>query len=313
MATRGTTCLSELQNDLLETVYWHRLMSTLQLHELHSPRTSVRTTQRTLAGLRAGGYLDKVLARPPAPLGLGFVTDRGARAVEAGGTERAHRRMVLSPDIARGRLQAHTLAVNDVGLCFVRAARAQGHECGPLAWRHEVAHPTAERPHGGELLVADALLSYEIHRPGTSHVLIQRFIELDRATMPAASMAAKLRRYVSFARSTARPSGGRSIDTPQPWWRNFYAALPHVLVVVTGRPLRLLWNRIEAIVELHRADDVSGSASALQVSLTTLQELTERGPLAPIFWRADDPEVPVDFLGRRRGGRPHAPQAGESG
>ena len=301
----ATTRLSELQNDLLETVYWHRLMSTLQLHELHSPEVSVRTTQRTLAALRARGYLERVFSHSPGPEGLWFVTERGARAVEAGGITRMGRRIVLSPEIAAGRLQAHTLAVNDVGLCFVRAARTHGHECGPLAWRHEVAHPTAERAQGGALLVADALLSYEIHRPGTSHVLIQRFIELDRATMPAASMAAKLRGYVSFAQSRARPAGGRTIDTPQPWWRHFYAALPHVLVVVTGRPLRLLWNRIEAVSALHRADRadrVRAAAPQLQVLLTTLQELTERGPLAPIFWRADDLEAPVDFLGQRDAG-----------
>jgi hypothetical protein len=70
----------------------------------------------------------------------GFGTN-GARGTRTPGRVET-RRKLLSPMDARGPLRAHTLAVNDVGIAFLKAARPRAEdECGPLAWRHEVAHP----------------------------------------------------------------------------------------------------------------------------------------------------------------------------
>ena len=91
--------------------------------------------------------------------------------------------------------------MNDTGIAFVKAAREHaGDSCGPLSWRHEIAHPyTAGRGrHGAHLLIADALLSYLQAAPDESLILHQRFIELDRGTIPPEQLAAKLARYAQL-------------------------------------------------------------------------------------------------------------------
>lgn len=82
----------------------------------------------------------------------------------------------------------HTLAVNDVGIAFVNAARERGDECGPLAWRHEIAYPITARRNRrpGDIVIADALLTYTQQCPDRTLSVHQRFIELDPCHDPAA-------------------------------------------------------------------------------------------------------------------------------
>ena len=75
------------------------------------------------------GLVDRV--QGPGTLSLWFVTDAGADAVETAGPRAEQRRRVTTPAQAEGLLRAHTIAVNDVGIAFTRAARELGDECGP--------------------------------------------------------------------------------------------------------------------------------------------------------------------------------------
>src|SRR5262249_12516849 len=124
-------------------------------------------------------------------------------------------------------------------LAFVEHARRLGHECGPLDWTSEVAH----RYRGGSgrftdtHLIADALLHYTVIDPVAQHRdHLQFFIELDRATMSVARLAAKVLLYGQYYDYIA----GR---TDQPAWHSQYPRFPRLLVVLTGRDVASLNRR----------------------------------------------------------------------
>src|SRR5512132_2993608 len=132
-ASPGSWSLSERANLALACVHQHRLLSTAQLHELVAPGIARRKVQALLAQLAERGLLARVRERAGArgAMSLWHLTATGADVVQAAPTPAEPRRRVLTPEQAAGQLQRHTLAVNDVGLAFVRAARARGDDCGP--------------------------------------------------------------------------------------------------------------------------------------------------------------------------------------
>lgn len=297
--------LSRLQNAILLSLYQHRLLSTTQLLAMHAPTSSRRWVQRQLAELEAGGYVARVNGRPPAYQSLWFVTEVGAGASEGEGVDlgvpaRAYR---MTEERAAGPLQAHTLAVNDVGIAFVEAARQRGHECGPMAWQHEVAHPFREREGRLDVLIADALLHYTVYEDGDA-IVLARFIELDRGTMSVAALENKLHQYAQLYRF--EPKGGRRAEGGRPGhhspagWAMHYASFPKVVVVLCDQPEATLKRRIRTLMELYTPDPGSPETEALGISLTTLEALRRAGPFAPVFWRPADPSQPVDLLGRSR-------------
>jgi hypothetical protein len=304
-ADKERCSLSGLQNRMLLSLYQHRLLSTTQLLALHAPGKSRRWVQRQLAELEAAGYVARVSGRPPTPEALWFVSEVGAEASEGEGVDlgvpaRAYR---MTPDKAAGPLQAHTLAVNEVGIAFVDAARQRDHECDPLAWQHEVVHPFRERDGRCDVLIADALLHYTAYEEGEC-IVLARFIELDRGTMPVAALEAKLHQYAQLyhfePRSPGgRRSGGRSGDHPRAGWAMHYASFPKVLVVLCDQPQSVLKRRIHTLMDLYSPDPARAETQALGVCLTTLEALRRAGPFAPIFWCPSAPEGPVDLLGRR--------------
>lgn len=300
--------LSRLQNTILLSLYQHRLLSTTQLLAMHTPTSSRRWVQRQLAELEAGGYVARVNGRPPAYQSLWFVTDVGAAASEGEGVDlgvpaRAYR---MTEEKAAGPLQAHTLAVNDVGIAFVEAARQRGHECGPMAWQHEVVHPFREREGRLDVLIADALLHYTAYEDGEA-VVLARFIELDRGTMSVAALENKLHQYeelYSFEpKGGRRADGGRSGEGPTPGWTRHYASFPKLLVVLCDQPEATLKRRADTLMALYSPDPASPVSEALGVSLTTLEALRRHGPFAPIFRCPSDLSQRVDLLGRHLGTR----------
>ena len=150
---------------VIESLYQHHLLSTRQAHRLHTPRRRRQAMQRTLARLRSGGLVDCVYL--PGRHALWYLTDHGIQAAEALPDRVETRRKRIPREHAAGPLQQHTIAVNDVGIAFVEAARARGDECGPYAWRHEIAHPLGPLPGSRrpEQLIADAVLTYQLNEP----------------------------------------------------------------------------------------------------------------------------------------------------
>ncbi|HEY2181248.1 MAG TPA: replication-relaxation family protein [Solirubrobacteraceae bacterium] len=278
--------------EILESVHQHRVLTARQIRALHMPAASLRWAQRILTHLQKGRLIEQ--ARGPRGVALWFLTAHGADTIEAGGTLAEWRRRVSTPAQAAGPLRAHTLAVNDTGIAFVNAARERpGDDCGPLAWRHEIAHPCSP-PRGRSathLVIADALISYLQAAPDDSLILHQRFIELDRGTIPVDTLARKLARYAAVR-------DYRADATKEPSWRAYYRAFPAVLVVLAsqgGAPAR---RRIAKTIALYASDPGRGRHGPVAISFTTLPELRARGPFAPVFINAEHPGHPVDWLGQ---------------
>jgi hypothetical protein len=146
--------------EVLESLGQHRLLSTRQVHQLHTPDASIRWTRHLLARLRANG-LAAATARPGGML-LWYLTAAGIDSLDAIPSRAETRRRAIPPEQAAGSLQEHTLGVNDVGIAFVRAARERGDDCGPFDWFHEIAHSLGPPPgrRAPEQLIADAVLTY---------------------------------------------------------------------------------------------------------------------------------------------------------
>lgn len=233
MSPRPDTALRPLPGiaaEILESLHQHRLLTARQTHALHTPTTSLRWTQRVLALLAEHGLADRAVG--PHGQALWFITRHGSDTLHAAGTHTEPRRHLTSAAQATGPLRAHTLAVNDTGIAFLNVAREREHDdCGPHSWRHEIAHTTSPRRgrRPAQMLIADALLSYLQATPGESLTLHQRFIELDRGTLPVDRLAAKLTLYAQLHHHT--PASRRAPRA------TLARLLPH-LPLSTSRPRR---------------------------------------------------------------------------
>jgi hypothetical protein len=278
---------------ILESLYQHRLLSTVQLHELHTPTTSLRWTQQVLASLRRVQLA--AVTRRPRGLGLWYLTGRGVEAVETIANRAEPRRKLIRAEQAAGPLQAHTLAVNEAAIAFVRAAREREDECGPFAWRHEIAHPIGPPPgrRRPEQLIADAVLTYQLNAPDGSAQFPTHFLELDRATIPVEELAAKLARYVRLHKYALAPEPG---EEPMPLWRASYTTFPDVMVVLDGAPARALERRRATVLALCLDDEALRATPELVVRVCLLEELIKRGPFERIFLTSVDPDTPTDWL-----------------
>ncbi|MYV92742.1 replication-relaxation family protein, partial [Streptomyces sp. SID1034] len=220
---------------------------------------------------------------------LWWLTDKGAQAVEAVGLlpQRPYR---MSPEAALGPLQEHTLAGTDAGLAFVTHARRLGHECSPLDWAPEIAHYYRDDTRPGEelCLIPDAVLNYVHTDQGQrTRTMLTFFIEVDRTQMTIARLAAKLHAYAAYeqyipqlpasrgARNTRRTATTHA-------WRSRYPAFPRLLLVLTGASPSRLGRRIADLRSL-AASDPDLTTSNLRAGITTLDQLTEHGPFAPVF------------------------------
>jgi len=283
---------------MMRSLYQHRLLTTKQLRVLHTPLASISWTRRVLRSLSQRGLIDRV--RGPGTRSLWFLTEQGAETIETAGTLAEPRRRLTTPAQAAGPLRAHTIAVNNVGIAFVRAARERGDECGPDSWRHEIAHPISpargRRP--AELVVADALLTYLQSAEDGSLVLHQRFVELDRGTArPAEQLASKITRYTRLRHYTGAASV--STDAPAaPLWRGYYRSFPHLLIVLADQSRERMDQRIRRTLALHQSDPAKDHEGTVPVSFVALEDLARQGPFAAIFVSAEHPGKPVDWLGQ---------------
>lgn len=278
--------------EIMESLYQHRVLSTTQIHELHTPEAHKSFGRRLLGTLRDAGVVDYV---PGAGrLKLWYLTKRGNDAVETVGTRAEHRRKQVSPDQAAGPLRMHTLAVNDAGIAFVNAARTRGDECGPLAWRHEIAHPITTRRNRrpGDIVIADALLTYTQQSPDRTLSVHRQFVELDRATIPLQSLCEKFDRYARLRDHTPEEPGK---DPRWSGWRAYYDKFPVVLVIFAHRDRKTLQRRMQNTIAFHQADT---RTRELAVLVGLLEDLREHGPFAPIFIDPQNPECYVDWLSK---------------
>ena len=306
-ATHEHGALPRVAVAIMESLYQHRLLTTEQLRALHTPDASAGWMRRVLRSLAGRKLVDRV--RGPSTRSLWYLTEAGADTIEAAGTLAEPRRRLTTSAQAAGPLRAHTIAVNEVGIAFVRGARERGDECGPDSWRHEIAHPISRsrgrRP--AELVVADALLTYLQVGDGGGLTLHQRFIELDRGTArPAEQLASKITRYARLRHYAGAPDVAGSLA--RPLWRSYYRSFPQLLIVFADQSRERIRSRIQRTLALHESDPrlggVAGAseqrAGAVPVSFVALEDLITRGPFAPVFLFAGHPGEAVDWLGQSR-------------
>ncbi len=287
--------LRAIAGEILESLYQHRLLSTGQLRVMHAPHASSRWMQRVLSEL-ADQDLVRFAHRRGA-LRVWYVSEAGADLVEAVPDRVEERRKLLDPRHAAGMLQAHTLAVNDVGISFLEAARERGDEFTARSWRPEVAHPIGPPPgmRRGELLIADAVLSY-LHFHDKLISVQYRFVELDRATIPVDKLAEKLARYARLYRFRPRaPRAGQ--PRPPAAWKARYPVFPGVLVAFADRPRRALERRAHISAALCRTDPDLTATGQVELSFCLLEDLKAKGPFAAIFTEPGREER-VDWLGQ---------------
>lgn len=288
---RGRRTLSEFQRGALELVLQHRIMTRPQIRALVAPHRSEQTVRNELAQLEAAGYLGRA-GRRSGRVTVVYITPAGADIAAAAVSARAFQ---MTPNRAANAIQEHTLAVNDVGVAFVRHARARGHECGPWDWEHEIAQRVSDS--GGRkfsnLVTSDARLHCLLHLVDDD-VAMTRLVELDRATKTPAEVYYQLRRYAQVL--TYAAADERSKLRPRPFWQRQYRQFPSVLVIFTGGAEPLLERRMTAVLDLCYADPgLMQHVDALGLHCTTMRQLDERGPFDGI-WHVPGGTRPVTLL-----------------
>lgn len=275
--------------EVLASLAQHRALTAAQVHAMHLPGTRLRQAQRLLAALGREGLADRAVGLRAQR--VWFATAKGIETVRRVGALEGEPPQ-LDRRSAAGRLMAHTLAVNDVGIAFMAAARERGEGFGALSWRHEVFHPlSAGRGRRSQAKIADAVLTY-LRSDGTETVVEQRFCELDRATRSVEGLARELALYGRLR--TAQAADGR------PTWRERYPAFPSVICVLAGARADLLRRRRSAVLAFLTSDPAVGSPARPPFRLCLLEELCAEGPYAPIFEEVGFGEA-VDWLGREGG------------
>jgi hypothetical protein len=291
---------------VLHVLYQHRVTSTDQLLRLLLPTAGDASYLRhQLRELLAAGLVQRIWAnhrpapaadaagrrgRPAKPPYLWFLTEEGAQSVEDGG-DLQPRPYRVTPEAVAGARQQHTLAVNEMGIAFVQHAARLGHECGPLDWMPEVAHRIRDgtRRFEDDHVITDAVLNY-VHVHRGRRAMMTLFLEMDRSTMTAARLAAKVAAYGRLYEYVPQHPDRtrRSAATSRPAWQYTYPVFPRLLIVLDGSPSPTLAARLAARTEdlytLTRADPRLGRlAGRLSIGVTTLQLLQRHGPFEPIF------------------------------
>ncbi len=282
--------------EVIDVLHQHRLLTTSQLRELVLPERSLRPIQQVLAELARRRLLDSVASRPGWP-GPGervwFLNRRGVAVAEELPDRAEPRSRPMTTDKASSLLQAHTLAVNAVGVAFTRAARERGDEFDSRSWRHEIAHDIVAGRRR-RLLIADALLRYWT---GDGSSLHYRFLEVDRGNALIDDLLAKLKRYVALhdAWRNSRNVGEWERER-LPVWPYRYLAFPSVLVIFAdgGRadPVRRLTT---AMAGCQDEPEFKWKANLFRFAL--FDDLIAFGPFAAVFRRLDS-DRPVNWLHR---------------
>lgn len=273
--------------EILASLAAHRVLSTPQVHAIHSRGAELRWVQKLLGRLRAAGLADYARSAHGRRR-LWFATERGAWLTRQAGTLEGE--PPLGAELAAGPLTAHTLAVNEAAICFLCAAAQRGDDFGPLAWRHEVFHALSRgRGRRRRSLVADAVFTY-LRQDGEEIAIEQRFLEADRATLPVDRLAAELARYAELYRAREAKGG-------EPLWRARYPVFPPLHCVLDGAPRQALQRRRSTALVLLRANPLLSRTPEVAISICLLEDLRREGPFAPVFRDVRDPGRPVDWLG----------------
>jgi hypothetical protein len=122
-----------------------------------------------------------------------------------------------------------------------------------------------------------------------------RLLELDRATVPTDTLAAKLARHADLCRHTPTNRGQPS---RKPAWQARYPIFPDIICVLAGQPRPTLRRRAQTVLALCSEDPRLANTPEIRISLTLLEDLQTKGPHAPIWLRPENPSQTLDWLGK---------------
>jgi hypothetical protein len=277
--------------EIVASLAAHRALTSEQVRAIHLPAVKRRWSQKVMARIGASGLADHATSTDP-PGRLWFATEAGLRAAVELGVLAGPPRLFDAAEVL-GPLQAHTFAVNEAAISFLRAARDRGDDFGPLAWRHEVVHPLAVGRHRRRTraVIPDAVLTYLRTEEAGKTFVEHRFLELDRATLAVDALAAELARYADLFRAVG--------EDEEQLWRLRYPQFPSVVCVLAGAGTRVLVRRRDTALALLRAEPQLTRTPEVEIRVCLLEDLLAAGPFAPIFRSLRDPGRAVDWLGER--------------
>ncbi|AVH61723.1 MULTISPECIES: replication-relaxation family protein [Streptomyces] len=259
---------AEIRGDVLLALAQLRLATPHQLKALLLPdHQGTDYVRRALRNLHADSLVGRTNRAQQSywyctPAGLAEAAASGQLPPKAGRT--TGRRAA-----AKTGLREHGLALVDTVVAFHQAKAADHTD-----WRLEAAHPT---PAGS--LVPDAVV---LLWNGLS-----AFVEIDR-TMSYARLVAKLERYDAY-RSAPATGRGNAARLPRAHWQETYSpyleerGFPPLLFVFAPAPRRAAPATREAVFH-QRVQHVHGLNYRIIVATTTLAQLTQHGPVEPV-WR----------------------------
>jgi hypothetical protein len=295
--------MSALEQQSMQVLYQHRLLTTGQLHQLLLPQAQRPVyLLRQLKRLEDRGLVERVQSRHPNQMHaqfLWFLTEEGYTHMD-GSEESVTRQHRTTTDIAIGPRQAHTVAVNEVGVTMVTHARRLGHECGPLDWMPEVAHRMrdGQRRFEDDHVISDSVLDYTHVNSDGRRRLIRAFVELDRCTMTVSRLADKVAAYGRyFDYIPQEHERSRRATRSRPAWQLTYSRFPRLLIVLDHPSPRVMGSRTSDLGAVTSANPrLSSLAGEVSIGVTTLASLREQGPFAPIFKPLLRHQQPTDMF-----------------
>lgn len=276
--------------DVLEALWYHRLLSIRQINRLFTPQFQERWTRKIMAELAGWGLVASIPVRSAGAPNYWYLTAEGGRTV-AQISDNVHGQAPSAEAVA-SVFQAHTVALNDTGIAFVESARDNDDDCLPLAWEHEVEHRMGNA--AGEIFRCDGLLRYGI-MDGNKARQRHYFLEVDRLTETMDQLVEKLRRYANYRRWVDPDSRPGTALGGLEAWRHKYPAFPHLLFVFTpSRPSHsrnTMTQRAKRVLAMAAQDPIvrltlSGSDDFV-VGACLLEDLQRRGPYEAIFYEIE--------------------------
>ena len=116
---------------------------------------------------------------------------------------------------------------------------------------------------------------------------------MDRATLSVERLVAELARYGQLYR--ARDKSGKSL------WRGHYPSFPPVICALAGASRKALIRRLDIAIGLLEDHPALDRAYGVTIYFCLLDDLTSRGPFAPIFHAVGESGRAVDWLGEGEG------------
>ncbi|MGW1768219.1 replication-relaxation family protein [Streptomyces sp. NPDC002073] len=276
----------------LALIAQHRLVTTLQLHQMLAPHLPAKKMYNVIAPLRAHGLITHTVLGGSNRLQALYLTPAGAHTVRDW-PELHGRAPAALTDAGASLRAAHTLSAVRAHVAFLTDARSRGDEYGPLDWVPEIAHRLPDTG-GEEQVIADAVFHYT--SGGSQRRQYRAFVEIDRATMSSERLARKLISYARFHDYTPQPIGRRQTVADQSAmfaWQRSYPRFPRILFILTGAPRPSLARRIEDVRQMTAQHSlVARFAAHVPLGAAILEDIENAGPSAAVWTPLTGPAEP---------------------